>query len=157
MKHFLLILLAALLLAGCRTTKNVREVTTVDVRVRDSVIVRDSVVCRFVTDIRDSIVIHDSIVIVKDSSGRIVGTEKYRNVQRERNRNTSLDSQVKGSVFKAAEKQDNRERKVDSKSASCRLVDVVRLTAFTVFLFVILLILHKTKPLWRSLFKTGRH
>lgn len=157
MKHFLLILLSLLLLAGCKTTKNVREATTVDIRLRDSVVVRDSVVYRFVTDVHDSIVIRDSIVIVKDGSGKIVGTERHRSVQRDRNRNTSLDSQTKGSVVKAGEKQESRDRKVDSKSISYRLDDVVRLIASLVFLFVLLLILHKTKPLWKSLFKTDRH
>lgn len=157
MKHFLLILLSLLLLAGCKTTKNVREATTVDIRFRDSVVVRDSVVYRFVTDVHDSIVIRDSIVIVKDGSGKIVGTERHRSVQRDRNRNTSLDSQTKGSVVKAAEKQENRERKMDSKSTSNRLDEVVRLIASSVFLSLLLLIIYKTKPLWRSLLKTDRH
>lgn len=157
MKHFLLILLSLLLLAGCKTTKNVRETTTVDIRLRDSVVVRDSVVYRFVTDVHDSIVIRDSIVIVKDGSGKIVGTERHRSVQRDRNRKTSLDSQTKGSVVKVAEKQENRERKLDSKSTSNRLDEVVRLIASSVFLSLLSLIIYKTKPLWKSLFKTDRH
>jgi len=53
-----------MLLASCRTTRTVTRNQEVDVRQRDSLVVRDSVVLRYVTATRDSVTIRDSVVLV---------------------------------------------------------------------------------------------
>ena len=65
-----------MLLASCRTTRTIIRNSEVDVRQRDSLVVRDSVVLRYVTATRDSVTIRDSVVLVKDSSGRVIATER---------------------------------------------------------------------------------
>ena len=61
MRYLLYILALIMLLASCCTTRTITRNSEVDVRQRDSLVVRDSVVLRYVTATRDSVTVRDSV------------------------------------------------------------------------------------------------
>ena len=129
-----------MLLASCRTTRTVTRNQEVDVRQRDSLVVRDSVVLRYVTATRDSVTIRDSVVLVKDSSGRVIATERYRTS--ERTRDTHADNSATAIRNKTHDKDISSRRKdrsTDSKSGWPTLgtiMDIVGWIAFVLFLIL---------------------
>ena len=149
MKHLLYILLL-LLLASCRTTRTVTREQETTIQQRDSVVLRDSVVIRYITATRDSIVIRDSVVIIKDTTGRVIGTERYRISERVRDRLTDNATTAKSTESRDnIRKQQVKTVKTDSKSVRFSFTSVVRILAlFTVFALIATLV-HKTKRLWR--------
>ena len=140
MKHILYILALIVLLASCRTTRTVTRNQEVDVRQRDSLVVRDSVVLRYVTATRDSVTIRDSVVVVKDSSGRVIATERHR--ISERMRDTRADNSATATRDKTHDKDISslrQERSTDSKSGWPTLgtiMDIVGWIAFVLFLIL---------------------
>lgn len=127
-------------LASCRTTRTVTRTAEVDVQRRDSLVVRDSVVLRYVTALRDSVTIRDSVVVVKDSSGRVIATERHR--ISERMRDTRADNSATAVRDKAHDKgtsSHRQERSTDSKSGWPTLgtiMDIVGWIAFVLFLIL---------------------
>ena len=124
-----------MLLASCRTTRTITRNSEVDVRQRDSLVVRDSVVLRYVTATRDSVTIRDSVVVVKDSSGRVIATERYRTSERTRDKTHDRGT--------SSHRQD---RSTDSKSSWPTLgtiMDIVGWIAFVLFLILF------ARKLWR--------
>ena len=140
MKHILYILALIVLLASCRTTRTVTRNQEVNVHQRDSLVVRDSVVLRYVTATRDSVTIRDSVVVVKDGSGRVIATERYRTSERTR------DSHADNSATATRDKTHDRgtpshrqDRSTDSKSGWPTLgtiMDIVGWVAFVLFLIL---------------------
>lgn len=100
--------LVILLCASCTTVRYYPlENSTV---VRDSVIIRDSVRITDSVMYRDSIIIRDSVIVTIDSSGNVVGKEKYQTTEY----HNTKDSQT---VEKqSAEKQTMNENKEVSKT-----------------------------------------
>lgn len=147
MRHLLYILALIMLLASCRTTRTITRNSEVDVRRRDSLVVRDSVVLRYVTATRDSVTVRDSVVLVKDSSGRVIATERYRTS--ERTRDTHADNSATAIRDKTHDKDisaHRQERSTDSKSGWPTLgtiMDIVGWIAFVLFLILF------TQKLWR--------
>lgn len=74
--YIILVALVAILCYGCRTTRYV-PVQTVT-QIRDSVVLRDSVLSKEIINKRDSVVLRDSFVIVLDDDGNVIRTELYR-------------------------------------------------------------------------------
>ena len=140
MKHLLYILALIMLLASCRTTRTITRNSEVDVHQRDSLVVRDSVVLRYVTATRDSVTIRDSVVLVKDSSGRVIATERYRTS--ERIRDTHADNSATATRDRTHDKGTfslRQERSTDSKSGWPTLgtiMDIVGWIAFVLFLIL---------------------
>ena len=136
-----------MLLASCRTTRTIIRNSEVDVRQRDSLVVRDSVVLRYVTATRDSVTIRDSVVVVKDSSGRVIATERYRTS--ERTRDTHADNSATATRDKTHDKGVSthvKEKVTNSKSAWPTLgtvMDIVGWIAFVLFLILF------ARKLWR--------
>lgn len=147
MRHLLYILALITLLASCRTTRTITRNSEVDVRQRDSLVVRDSVVLRYVTATRDSVTIRDSVVVVKDSSGRVIATERHRT--RERIRDTHADNSATATRDRTHDKGVSthvKEKVTDSKSAWPTLgtvMDIVGWIAFALFLILF------ARKLWR--------
>ena len=147
MRHLLYILALIMLLASCRTTRTITRNSEVDVRQRDSLVVRDSVVLRYVTATRDSVTIRDSMVLVKDSSGRVIATERYRTS--ERTRDTYADNSATAIRDKTHDKDisaHRQDRSTDSKSGWPTLgtiMDIVGWIAFVLFLILF------ARKLWR--------
>ena len=149
MKHLLYILLL-LVLASCRTMRTVTREQETTVQQRDSVVLRDSVVVRYSTATRDSIVIRDSVVIIKDITGRVIGTERYRTSDRVRDRQTDNATTAKSTESRDnIRKQQVKTVKTDSKSVRLSLTSFVRSLAVTLFLGVILYILYQARRLWK--------
>ena len=140
MRHILYILALIVLLASCRTTRTVSRNQEVDVRQRDSLVVRDSVVLRYVTATRDSVTIRDSVVLVKDSSGRVIATERYRTS--ERTRDTHADNSATATRDKTHDRgtsSHRQDRSTDSKSGwptPGKIMDIVGWVAFVLFLIL---------------------
>ena len=136
-----------MLLASCRTTRTITRNREVDVRQRDSLVLRDSVVLRYVTATRDSVTIRDSVVLVKDSSGRVIATERYRTS--ERTRDTHADNSATATRDRTHDKGVSthvKEKVTDSKSAWPTLgtvMDIVGWIAFALFLILF------ARKLWR--------
>ena len=136
-----------LVLASCRTTRTVTRMAEVDVQRRDSLVLRDSVVLRYVTATRDSVTIRDSVVLVKDSSGRVIATERYRTS--ERTRDTHADNSATAIRDKTHDKDisaHRQDRSTDSKSGWPTLntiMDIVGWIAFVLFLILF------ARKLWR--------
>ena len=136
-----------MLLASCRTTRMITRDSDVDVRRHDSLVVRDSVVLRYVTATRDSVTIRDSVVVVKDSSGRVIATERYRTS--ERTRDTHADNSATATRDKTHDKGVStyvKEKVTDSKSGWPTLgtvMDIVGWIAFVLFLILF------ARKLWR--------
>ena len=72
-----ILLLFCLILTGCRS-KYIPPPQESYINIRDSVVLRDSVVIRNETNKIDSVVFKDSTVLVVDTEGNIVRTELYR-------------------------------------------------------------------------------
>lgn len=148
MKHILYILTLIVLLASCRTTRTITRNSEVDVRQRDSLVVHDSVVLRYVTATRDSVTIRDSVVLVKDSSGRVIATERYRTS--EHTRDTHADNSATATRDKTHDKGVSthvKEKVTDSKSVWSALgtvMDIVGWVAFALFLILF------ARKLWRQ-------
>ena len=129
-----------MLLASCRTTRTITRNSEVDVRQRDSLVVHDSVVLRYVTATRDSVTIRDSVVLVKDSSGRVIATERYRTS--EYTRDTHADNSATATRDKTHDKGVSthvKEKVTDSKSVWSALgtvMDIVGWVAFALFLIL---------------------
>lgn len=136
-----------MLLASCRTTRTITRNSEVDVRQRDSLVVRDSVVLRYVTATRDSVTIRDSVVLVKDSSGRVIATERYRAL--ERTRDTRADNSATATRDKAHDKAVSahvKEKVTDSKSAWPTLGTVMDIVGWVAFASLVVLFARK---LWK--------
>ena len=136
-----------MLLASCRTTRTITRNSEVDVRRRDSLVVRDSVVLRYVTATRDSVTVRDSVVLVKDSSGRVIATERYRTS--ERTRDTHADNSATAIRDKAHDKDisaHRQDRSTDSKSVWPILGTVMDIVGWAVFVSFVVLFARK---LWR--------
>ena len=140
MTHLLYILALIMLLASCRKTRTITRKSEVDVRQRDSLVVHDSVVLRYVTATRDSVTIRDSVVLVKDSSGRVIATERYRTS--EHTRDTHADNSATATRDKTHDKGVSthvKEKVTDSKSVWSALgtvMDIVGWVAFALFLIL---------------------
>ena len=149
MKHLLYILLL-LVLASCRTTRTVTREQETTIQQRDSVVLRDSVVIRYITATRDSIVIRDSVVIIKDTTGRVIGTERYRTSDRVRDRVTDNATTAKSTESRDnIRKQQVKTVKTDSKAVRFSLTSLVRILALFILFALIATIVHKTKRLWK--------
>lgn len=86
----ILLFIVILLLASCRTT---RQVETHQWRtVRDSVVLRDSVVIHRETAWRDSVAIHDSVVITVSAEGKVLAREHFHNRERNRARENQTEN-----------------------------------------------------------------
>lgn len=136
-----------MLLASCRTTRTVTRMAEVDVQRRDSLVLRDSVVLRYVTATRDSVTIRDSVVLVKDSSGRVIATERYRTS--ERTRDTHADNSATATRDKTHDKGVSthvKEKVTDSKSAWPTLGTVMDIVGWISFVLFLILFARK---LWR--------
>ena len=72
-----ILLLFCLILTGCRS-RYIPPPQESYINVRDSVVLRDSVVIRNDINKIDSVTIKDSTVLVMDTSGNIIRTELYR-------------------------------------------------------------------------------
>ena len=149
MKHLVYILLL-LVLASCRTTRTVTREQETTIQQRDSIVLRDSVVIRYITATRDSIVVRDSVVIIKDTTGKVIGTERYRTSDRVRDRVTDNATAAKRTESRdSAREQQVKSTKTDSKSVRFSLTALIHIFAlFTVFALIATLV-HKTKRLWR--------
>ena len=149
MKHLLYILLL-LVLVSCRTTRTVTREQETTIQQRDSVVLRDSVVVRYVTATRDSIVVRDSVVIIKDATGKVIGTERYRTSDRVRDRQTDNATTAKSTETRdSAREQQVKSTKTDSKSVRFSLTSVVRSLAGLFLVGIVLYILYKTRRLWK--------
>nr|DAM75109.1 MAG TPA: hypothetical protein [Caudoviricetes sp.] len=147
MRHLLYILALIMLLASCRTTRTITRNSEVDVRQRDSLVVRDSVVLRYVTATRDSVTIRDSVVLVKDSSGRVIATERYRTS--ERTRDTHADNSATATRDRTHDKDISslrQERLTDSKSGWPTLGTIMDIVGWIAFVSFLILFVSK---LWR--------
>ena len=149
MKHLLYILLL-LVLCSCRTTRTVTREQETTVQQRDSVVLRDSVVIRYITAMRDSIVIRDSVVIIKDTTGKVIGTERYRTSDRVRDRVTDNATVAKNLASRDnIRKEQSKSTKTDSKSARFSLTSFVRILGLFILFALITTIVLKIKRLWR--------
>lgn len=149
MKHLLYILLL-LVMASCRTTRTVMHEQETTIQQRDSVVLRDSVVIRYITATRDSIVIRDSVVIIKDTTGKVIGTERYRISERVRDRLTDNATTTKSTYSRDnIRKQQVKTVKTDSKSVRLSLTALVRVLALFILFALITTIVLKAKRLWR--------
>lgn len=149
MKHLVYILLL-LVLASCRTTRTVTREQETTVQQRDSIVLRDSVVIRYITATRDSIVIRDSVVIIKDTTGRVIGTERYRISERVRDRLTDNATTAKSTYSRDnIRKQQVKTVKTDSKSVRFSLTSVVHILALFIIFALITIIALKIKRLWK--------
>ena len=149
MKHLLYILLL-LLLASCRTTRTVTREQETTIKQRDSVVLRDSVVIRYITAKRDSIVIRDSVVIIKDTTGRVIGTERYRTSDRVRDRLTDNATTAKSTESRDnIRKQQVKTVKTDSKSVRFSITALVRILVLFILFALIATLVLKAKRLWR--------
>lgn len=72
-----ILLLFCLILTGCRS-RYIPPPQDSYINIRDSVVLRDSVVIRNDINKIDSVIIKDSTVLVMDTSGNIIRTELYR-------------------------------------------------------------------------------
>ena len=147
MRHILYILALIVLLASCRTTRTVTRNQEVDVRQRDSLVVRDSVVLRYVTATRDSVTIRDSVVVVKDSSGRVIATERHR--ISERMRDTRADNSATATRDKTHDKDisaHRQDRSTDSKSGWPTLGTIMDIVGWISFILFLILFVRK---LWK--------
>ena len=136
-----------MLLASCRTTRTITRNSEVDVRQRDSLVVRDSVVLRYVTATRDSVTVRDSVVLVKDSSGRVIATERYRTS--ERTRDTHAENSATATRDKTHDKGVSthvKEKVTNSKSAWPTLGTVMDIVGWISFVLFLILFARK---LWR--------
>lgn len=149
MKHLLYILLL-LVLASCRTTRTVTREQETTIQQRDSVVLRDSVVIRYITTTRDSIVIRDSVVIIKDTTGRVIGTERYRISERVRDRLTDNTTIAKNLASRDnIKKEQAKTIKTDSKSVRFSLTALIRILGLFILFTLITIIVLKIKRLWR--------
>ena len=149
MKHLLYILLL-LVLASCHTTRTVTREQETTIQQRDSVVLRDSVVVRYITATRDSIVVRDSVVIIKDATGKVIGTERYRTSDRVRDRLTDNTTTAKSTESRDnIRKQQVKTVKTDSKSVRFSLTSVVHILALFIVFALITIIALKIKRLWR--------
>lgn len=138
------------MLASCRTTRTVTREQETTIQQRDSVVLRDSVVIRYITATRDSIVIRDSVVVIKDTTGKVIGTERYRTSDRVRDRVTDNTTIAKNLASRDnIKKEQAKTVRTDSKSVRFSLTSVVHILAlFTVFALITIIAL-KIKRLWR--------
>lgn len=74
--YITIILFVSAICYSCRTTRYV-PVQTVT-QIRDSVVLRDSVLSKEIINKRDSVIFRDSFVIVLDDDGNVIRTELYR-------------------------------------------------------------------------------
>ena len=149
MKHLLYILLL-LVLASCHTTRTVTREQETTIQQRDSVVLRDSVVVRYITATRDSIVLRDSVVIIKDTTGKVIGTERYRTSDRVRDRLTDNTTTAKSTESRDnIRKQQVKTVKTDSKSVRFSLTSVVHILALFIVFALITIIALKIKRLWK--------
>ena len=149
MKNLLYILLL-LVLASCHTTRTVTREQETTIQQRDSVVLRDSVVVRYITATRDSIVVRDSVVIIKDTTGKVIGTERYRTSDRVRDRLTDNTTTAKSTESRDnIRKQQVKTVKTDSKSVRFSLTSVVHILALFIVFALITIIALKIKRLWR--------
>ena len=149
MKHLLYILLL-LVLCSCRTTRTVTREQETTIQQRDSVVLRDSAVTRYITATRDSIVIRDSVVIIKDTTGRVIGTERYRTSDRVRDRVTDNTTVAKNLASRDnIRKEQSKSTKTDSKSVRFSITALVRILALFILFALITTIVLKIKRLWR--------
>lgn len=149
MKHLLYILLL-LVLASCHTTRTVTREQETTAQQRDSIVLRDSVVIRYITATRDSIVIRDSVVIIKDTTGRVIGIERYRISDRVRDRLTDNATTAKSTYSRDnIRKQQVKTVKTDSKSVRFSITALVRILALFILFALITTIVLKIKRLWR--------
>lgn len=151
MKNILIILLALLALSACRTTRTITQSSEVNVLRRDSLVIRDSVVLHHLTAVHDSVIIRDSIVIIKDSAGRIIGTEHYHIRDRVRNQATDNAAISKSTVtHDGTVHSTTREvRKTDSKSVAPSLTNIILRLAGIITLTLAVFLIYKTRMLWK--------
>lgn len=149
MKHLVYILLL-LVLASCRTTRTVTREQETTIQQRDSVVLRDSVVIRYITATRDSIVVRDSVVIIKDTTGKVIGTERYRTSDRVRDRLTDNATTAKSTESRDnIRKQQVKTVKTDSKSVRFSITALVRILVLFILFALIATLVLKAKRLWR--------
>lgn len=136
-----------LVLASCRTTRTVTRTAEVDVQRRDSLVVRDSVVLRYVTALRDSVTVRDSVVITKDSAGRVIATERHRTSDRVRDTQTDNSAVAMRDVSRdKAIRRHQQERSTDSKSVWPTLGTVMDIVGWAAFVSLVVLF---ARRLWR--------
>ena len=150
MKQLFYLLFATTLLVSCRTTRTVTRERETAVQQRDSVVLRDSTIVRYITATRDSIVVRDSVVIIKDTTGKVIGTERYRTSDRVRDRLTDNTTTAKSTESRDnIRKQQVKTVKTDSKSVRFSLTSLVRSLAGLFLVGIVLYILYKTRRLWK--------
>ena len=149
MKHLLYILLL-LVLVSCRTTHTVTSELQTTVQQHDSIVLRDSVVVRYITATRDSIVVRDSVVIIKDTTGKVIGTERYRTSDRVRDRLTDNATTAKSTESRDnIRKEQSKSTKTDSKSVRFSITALIRVLGLFILFALITTIVLKAKRLWR--------
>lgn len=150
MKQLLYLLFAAILLTGCRTTRTITREQETNVLQRDSVVLRDSVLIRHVTATRDSIIIRDSVVVIKDTTGKVIGTERYRTSDRVLDRVTDNATMDKSTASRDnVRKEQIQTTKTDSKSVRLSLTALVRSLAGLILVGIILYIIYNSRRLWK--------
>lgn len=87
MKYYIYLLLSVVIFASCGSSKKVESnyIVRDSVHIRDSTVLRDSVVIRYETNVIDSVNIRDSVVLTLDKDGKVLVTEKYHLMERNRN------------------------------------------------------------------------
>lgn len=117
--YILVLIVSALLLSGCGTSKKVTERETRQTRdsvsVRDSVVMRDSVVVRYERHVLDSVLIRDSVVLTVDAAGNVVSKEMWRTAERSRNVSTDATSVAKQEERKQTDAASEHEREAETE------------------------------------------
>lgn len=150
MKHIIYILTALMLFVSCRTARTVTQSYEANLQQRDSVMLRDSVSIRYVTATRNSVVIRDSVVIVKDASGKVIGTERYRTSDRVRDRSTDTVTTAKNTEARDnVRKEQVKTAKMDSKSVRFSMVNTLRAAGWLFIASIILYLIYKMRRLWK--------
>ena len=122
--YILVLIVSALVLSGCGTSKKVTERETRrasdSVSVRDSVVMRDSVVVRYERQVLDSVVISDSVVLTLDAAGNVVSKEMWRTAERSRNASTDATSVAKQEERKQSDASSEHEREADTEKTTVK-------------------------------------
>ena len=122
-----------MLFVSCRTARTVTQSYEANLQQRDSVMLRDSVSIRYVTATRDS------VVIVKDASGKVIGTERYRTSDRVRDRSTDTVTTAKNTEARDnVRKEQVKTAKTDSKSVRFSMVNTLRAAGWLFIASIIL-------------------
>lgn len=154
MKYVIFYITLIILIASCASEKKLIKEENIK-NLKDSVVIKDSVVVKFLTKVFDSIVYKDSVVVVVDSQGRVIAKERFYIRDRLRQLNDVKYTNVRHNNIRL--KNVDVQHKFEKKEKQYSIAHYAYLMALSLSLLLVIYIMYKSRSLWKFLFKAVKH